>query len=61
MSHNEKLKTLGDDNNTNLYVSNLPMDFNEHSLMGCFNDYEVLSAKILRDGNGMSRGVGFAR
>lgn len=32
MSHNEKLKTLGDKDNTNLYVSNIPMDnnFNEH-------------------------------
>lgn len=31
------------------------------SLSAVFDDYEVLSAKILRDSNGMSRGVGFAR
>lgn len=32
VSHNEKLKKLGDENNTNLYVSGLPVDgnFNEH-------------------------------
>ena len=29
VSHNEKLKTLGDPENTNLYVSNLPADMNE--------------------------------
>ena len=29
--------------------------------MGIFTDYECLSAKILRDSNGLSRGVGFAR
>ncbi len=61
ISHNEKLKTLGDLNNTNLYVSNLPLDFNENMLMSVFCEFEVLSAKILRDQNGLSRGVGFAR
>jgi len=77
VSHNERLKTLGDDNNTNLYVSNLPLNFNENvgtvhlrcdsrltalqMLMSVFHEHEVLSAKILRDENGMSRGVGFAR
>ena len=29
VSHNEKLKNLGDPDNTNLYVSNLPADLNE--------------------------------
>lgn len=29
--------------------------------MAIFDGYECLSAKILRDQNGLSRGVGFAR
>ena len=78
-STNEKLKKLSDEDNTNLYISNLPTehDFTEHvssynevwmrsltsfqKLMAIFIDYECLSAKILRDLNGLSRGVGFAR
>ena len=78
-SHNERLKTLGDANNTNLYVSNLPADTNEcvrapglgsmtltnslQALKAIFaeKDYNCISAKILRDPNGLSRGVGFAR
>lgn len=62
-SHNDKLKKLGDDHNTNLYISNLPvdLDFNEHGLMAIFGEHDCLSAKILRDTNGLSRGVGFAR
>lgn len=79
MSHNERLKTLGDPDNTNLYVSNLPVDMNESvsfieslqqvrevakrmkGLKAIFTDFEVLSVKILRDPDAISRGVGFAR
>ena len=62
-SHNDKLKKLGDEGNTNLYISNIPidLDFNEHALSHVFEGFDCLSAKILRDPNGLSRGVGFAR
>ena len=62
-SHNDKLKKLGDEGNTNLYISNIPvdLDFNEHALSHIFDGFDCLSAKILRDPNGLSRGVGFAR
>ncbi|TRX96830.1 hypothetical protein FHL15_002136 [Xylaria flabelliformis] len=45
-SFNSRLKAEGDDESTNLYISNLPRHFSE---------------AILRDGMGNSRGVGFAR
>ncbi|MCJ1472423.1 hypothetical protein MMC13_001071 [Lambiella insularis] len=61
ISHNEKLKTLGDVENTNLYVANLPTTYNEATLKAIFISYDCMSAKILRDQNGLSRGVGFAR
>ncbi|MCJ1234459.1 hypothetical protein MMC14_002420 [Varicellaria rhodocarpa] len=61
VSHNEKLKNLGDPENTNLYVSNLPADLNEAGLDAIFIGYQVLSKKVLRDPQGLSRGVGFAR
>ncbi|SLM40278.1 RNA recognition motif domain [Lasallia pustulata] len=60
-SHNAKLKTLSDPTNTNLYVSNLPKDMNEAMLAAIFSGYQILSKKIMRDDNGISRGVGFAR
>ncbi|KAK5136575.1 hypothetical protein LTR08_002589 [Meristemomyces frigidus] len=56
-----KLKTFSDDNNTNLYVSNLPKSMNEHELAQLFAPHKVASSKILRDKNGHGRGVGFAR
>ncbi|KAK5709330.1 hypothetical protein LTR17_019901 [Elasticomyces elasticus] len=56
-----KLKTFADDNNTNLYVSNLPKSMNEHDLAQLFAPHEVCSSRILRDKNGHGRGVGFAR
>ena len=78
ISHNEKLKTLGDNENTNLYVANLPLAYNEavcirhvshpqilltlpETLKAIFINYDCISSKILRDQNGLSRGVGFAR
>lgn len=56
-----KLKTFQDDNNTNLYVSNLPKSMNEHELAQLFAPHKVASARILRDKSGHGRGVGFAR
>jgi RNA recognition motif-containing protein len=56
-----KLKTFSDEANTNLYVSNLPTSMNEHELGNLFAPHKVCSARILRTGEGVGRGVGFAR
>lgn len=56
-----KLKKFSDENNTNLYVSNIPRTFNEHELGAVFSPFKVCSSRILRDSNGNGRGVGFAR
>ncbi|KAF2143711.1 uncharacterized protein K452DRAFT_224763 [Aplosporella prunicola CBS 121167] len=56
-----KLKKFADDNNTNLYVSNIPRHINESELQAIFAPYKVCSSKILRDTGGHGRGVGFAR
>ncbi|KIV99572.1 uncharacterized protein PV09_08750 [Verruconis gallopava] len=56
-----KLKKFSDESNTNLYVSNIPRNMNEHELSQCFAPYKVLSSRILRDDSGNGRGVGFAR
>ncbi|KAK3070801.1 hypothetical protein LTR53_009806 [Teratosphaeriaceae sp. CCFEE 6253] len=56
-----QLKTFADDNNTNLYVSNLPKSMNEHDLAQLFAPHKVCSTRILRDKNGHGRGVGFSR
>ncbi|KAE8036857.1 hypothetical protein FH972_009490 [Carpinus fangiana] len=55
------LKKLSDEKNTNLYVSNLPKDMNEHELAAVFEPYQVCSSRILRNADGTGRGVGFAR
>ena len=60
-SFNSRLKAKGDQSSTNLYVSNLPKDMNEGELAAIFNDYTVVSSRILHDSQGNSRGVGFAR
>lgn len=60
-SFNSRLKAEADSTSTNLYVSNLPKDWNEQQLGGVFAEYTVLSSRILRDLQGHSRGVGFAR
>lgn len=47
---------------TNLYLSGLPPNFNEHDLEQMLLPYgQVISTRILRDSNGVSKGVGFAR
>ncbi|ORY65308.1 uncharacterized protein BCR38DRAFT_341192 [Pseudomassariella vexata] len=60
-SFNSRLKAEGDDSSTNLYISNLPKSLTENELAAIFLGYTILSSKILRDGLGNSRGVGFAR
>ncbi|KAF2816366.1 uncharacterized protein BDZ99DRAFT_375600 [Mytilinidion resinicola] len=56
-----KLKKFADENNTNLYVSNIPRNMNEHELGSIFAPHKVCSSRILRDSSGNGRGVGFAR
>ncbi|XP_047665958.1 RNA-binding motif, single-stranded-interacting protein 2 isoform X1 [Tachysurus fulvidraco] len=47
---------------TNLYISNLPMSMDEQELESMLKSFgQVISTRILRDANGTSRGVGFAR
>ncbi|KAL8719007.1 MAG: hypothetical protein Q9225_003927 [Loekoesia sp. 1 TL-2023] len=65
VGHNERLKTLANPNNTNLYLSNLPKNMNEADLQAIFKskhpEYTIVNHKVLKDENGLSRGVGFAR
>uniref|UniRef100_A0A673ZGF4 RNA binding motif single stranded interacting protein 1 n=1 Tax=Salmo trutta TaxID=8032 RepID=A0A673ZGF4_SALTR len=47
---------------TNLYISNLPLSMDEQELENMLKPFgQVISTRILRDSNGASRGVGFAR
>ncbi|XP_012691929.2 RNA-binding motif, single-stranded-interacting protein 1 isoform X1 [Clupea harengus] len=47
---------------TNLYISNLPLSMDEQELENMLKPFgQVISTRILRDSNGSSRGVGFAR
>uniref|UniRef100_I3KUH2 RNA binding motif single stranded interacting protein 3 n=1 Tax=Oreochromis niloticus TaxID=8128 RepID=I3KUH2_ORENI len=47
---------------TNLYISNLPVSMDEQELENMLKPLgHVISTRILRDANGVSRGVGFAR
>uniref|UniRef100_A0A673J8W2 RNA-binding motif, single-stranded-interacting protein 3-like n=1 Tax=Sinocyclocheilus rhinocerous TaxID=307959 RepID=A0A673J8W2_9TELE len=47
---------------TNLYISNLPVSMDEQELESMLKPFgHVISTRILRDANGVSRGVGFAR
>lgn len=47
---------------TNLYISNLPLSMDEQELENMLKHFgQVISTRILRDSNGASRGVGFAR
>ena len=60
-SFNSRLKSLRDPSSTNLYVSNLPPSVDEAKMKEIFKDFWVNSARILRDAQGVSRGVGFVR
>ncbi|XP_031620576.1 protein alan shepard isoform X2 [Contarinia nasturtii] len=47
---------------TNLYIANLPPSFKETDLENLLSKYgQVISTRILRDQQGQSKGVGFAR
>ncbi|XP_062313981.1 RNA-binding motif, single-stranded-interacting protein 1 isoform X2 [Osmerus eperlanus] len=47
---------------TNLYISNLPLSMDEQELEAMLKPFgQVISTRVLRDSNGGSRGVGFAR
>ncbi|XP_017270719.1 RNA-binding motif, single-stranded-interacting protein 2b isoform X1 [Kryptolebias marmoratus] len=47
---------------TNLYISNLPPSMDEQELENMLKPFsQAISTRILRDANGTSRGVGFAR
>jgi len=47
---------------TNLYIANLPTYMSENDLESMFTPFgQVISTRILRDNNSMSRGVGFCR
>ncbi|XP_026126933.1 RNA-binding motif, single-stranded-interacting protein 1 isoform X5 [Carassius auratus] len=47
---------------TNLYISNLPLNMDEQELEAMLKPFgQVVSTRVLRDTNGASRGVGFAR
>jgi RNA recognition motif-containing protein len=56
-----RLTAKGDHSSTNIYVSNLSKSINETELAAIFADYKVISSILLRDPQGKSRGVGFAR
>ncbi|KTW28434.1 hypothetical protein T552_01697 [Pneumocystis carinii B80] len=60
-SFSTRLKNLADPGSTNLYLSNLPLNMHEKDLEEQFAPYKVISNRILRDSNNVSRGVGFAR
>ncbi|CAB1321260.1 unnamed protein product, partial [Coregonus sp. 'balchen'] len=47
---------------TNLYISNLPVSMDEQELENMLKPFgHVISTRVLRNANGVSRGVGFAR
>ena len=47
---------------SNLYIANLPLHTSEKDLEVMFNNFgTVVSTRILRTPNGISRGVGFVR
>ncbi|KAI9329320.1 hypothetical protein BDR26DRAFT_728790 [Obelidium mucronatum] len=59
---NTRLKNLQDEESTNVYVSNLPLEMDEDGMLLLFSPHTVVSTKILRDpATQLSRGVGFAR
>ena len=48
--------------NANLYVSGLPSHYNNQDLDNLFGQYgAIITSKVLYDGDGVSRGVGFIR
>ncbi|RAH76324.1 polyadenylate-binding protein [Aspergillus japonicus CBS 114.51] len=61
-SRNSRLKDLEDKSSTNIYCTNLPIEWTEADLRRHFEPYRVVSEKISRDEKtGVSKEVGFAR
>ncbi|KAJ5714609.1 Nucleotide-binding alpha-beta plait [Penicillium malachiteum] len=61
-SRNSRLKDLEDRCSTNIYCTNIPIDWTEADLRRHFEPYNVVSEKISRDEKtGVSKEVGFAR
>ncbi|KAL2822987.1 hypothetical protein BJX63DRAFT_438930 [Aspergillus granulosus] len=61
-SRNSRLKDLEDKTSTNVYCTNIPIDWTEADLRRHFGPYRVVSEKISRDEKtGISKEVGFAR
>lgn len=63
-SFSERLKTMQNDQTTNIYISNLPVSMSEDALKIELEsrDVALMSCRILREAQtGLSRGVGFAR
>ncbi|KAF9885886.1 RNA binding motif, single stranded interacting protein 3 [Aspergillus nanangensis] len=61
-SRNSRLKDLEDKNSTNIYCTNLPIDWTEADLRRHFEPFRVVSEKISRaEKTGVSKEVGFAR
>ncbi|OKL59579.1 hypothetical protein UA08_05181 [Talaromyces atroroseus] len=61
-SRNSRLKDLEDRSSTNIYCTNVPLDWSEADLRRHFEPYRVVSEKISRDEKtGVSKEVGFAR
>ncbi|KAL4891547.1 hypothetical protein BDV59DRAFT_203452 [Aspergillus ambiguus] len=61
-SRNSRLKDLEDKTSTNIYCTNLPIEWTEADLRRHFEPYRVVSEKISRDEKtGVSKEVGFAR
>ncbi|CAG7950642.1 unnamed protein product [Penicillium olsonii] len=61
-SRNSRLKDLEDRSSTNIYCTNIPIEWTEADLRNHFEPWRVVSEKISRDEKtGVSKEVGFAR
>ncbi|KAK9324844.1 hypothetical protein V1517DRAFT_316481 [Lipomyces orientalis] len=56
-----RLKELQDAQSTNVYFSNIPRFWDKAEFKQLLEGFPVVSIKVLRDGHGNNRGVGFAR
>jgi RNA recognition motif-containing protein len=55
-----KNKALRNSGAGNIFIKNLPLDFDSKELIKLFSNFgEILSAKVMLDGNGISKGFGF--
>ncbi|KAJ3368654.1 hypothetical protein GGF31_006216 [Allomyces arbusculus] len=55
------LRALHDPNSTNVYFSNLPVEWTEEDVVKLLRPWVVSSARVIRHADGRSKGVGFAR